>query len=83
MFGSRVATSFLRQVVNRDAIEIAAARRLELQAGFNLFGGGRFQRFAVRARQHRRSDRLAVAQVGRQTVVQGVQQRGAAADMVV
>ncbi len=40
----RVASGdiLLRQVVNRDAIEIAAARRLELQAGFNLFGGGRF-----------------------------------------
>ena len=54
----------LRQVVNRDAVEVAAARRLELQAGFKLFGGGRFQRFAIRAGQHRRGNRLTVAQIG-------------------
>ena len=73
----------LRQVVNCNAIEVAAARRLELQTGFDLLGGGRFQRFAVRARQHRRGDRLAVAQIRRKAIIQGVQQRGAAADMVV
>jgi hypothetical protein len=40
----RASPHLLRQIVNRDAIDIGAARRLELQAGFHLFGGGRFQR---------------------------------------
>lgn len=67
-----VADVFLRQIVQRHGVHIGGANRLIFHARFILLGGGRFQQFAIGTRQNLRRNRLAVTDVRRNAVVEGV-----------